>query len=63
MTIASPCIKICALDASGRCLGCGRSLDEIARWLTISAAERQAIMEALPARLATMRRGMAEPVK
>ncbi len=29
-----PCVKICTLDArSGLCLGCGRTLDEIARWI------------------------------
>jgi len=39
--IESPCIKICTLDArSGLCLGCGRTIDEIARWTAISAAER-----------------------
>ena len=31
--IESPCNKICTLDpASGLCIGCGRSLAEIARW-------------------------------
>lgn len=63
MAIVSPCIKVCALEPSGRCTGCGRSLDEIAKWLTFSDAERRAIMDRLPARLATMRREMAEPVK
>ena len=51
--IESPCIKICTLDArSGLCLGCGRSIDEIARWTTMSAAERALVMAELPARLA-----------
>jgi predicted Fe-S protein YdhL (DUF1289 family) len=51
--IESPCIKICTLDArSGLCLGCGRSIDEIARWTTMSAAERARVMAELPARLA-----------
>jgi predicted Fe-S protein YdhL (DUF1289 family) len=50
--IESPCNKICTLDAaSGRCLGCGRSVDEIARWVGMSAAERARIMDELPARL------------
>ncbi|MGI8527208.1 MAG: DUF1289 domain-containing protein [Pseudolabrys sp.] len=49
----SPCVKVCVLDANaGRCLGCGRSIDEIARWTGMSAAERAAIMAELPARLA-----------
>jgi predicted Fe-S protein YdhL (DUF1289 family) len=51
--IETPCIKVCVLDPrSGQCSGCGRTLDEIARWGAMSEAERQAIMKALPARLA-----------
>ncbi len=58
--IESPCNKICTLDAaSGRCLGCGRSVDEIARWATMSAAERARIMAELPARLAGQQRASA----
>ena len=31
--IETPCVKICTLDArAGLCLGCGRTIDEIARW-------------------------------
>ena len=51
--IESPCIKICTLDArSGLCLGCGRTIDEIAQWTTMSAEERQRVMAELPGRLA-----------
>jgi len=57
--IESPCIKICTLDVrAGRCLGCGRTVEEIARWSTMSAAERAHVMAELPARLA----GHAEPI-
>jgi predicted Fe-S protein YdhL (DUF1289 family) len=50
--IESPCVKICTLDArSGLCLGCGRSIDEIARWSAMSAAERAQVTSKLPARL------------
>jgi hypothetical protein len=53
MMIESPCNKICTLDArSGFCLGCGRTVDEIARWTAMSAAERARVMAELPARLA-----------
>ena len=34
----------------GLCLGCGRMLDEIARWAQMSDAERERIMAELPAR-------------
>ena len=52
--IESPCVNICTLDArSGICLGCGRTIDEIARWTAMTAAERARVMSNLPARLAT----------
>ena len=51
--IESPCTKICTLDPrSGLCLGCGRTIDEIARWSAMSEAERARIMAELPARRA-----------
>ncbi len=36
----SPCLNICVLDAARTCTGCGRTLDEIARWGRMSAAEQ-----------------------
>jgi len=35
---------------SGYCLGCARTLDEIARWSALRQDERQAVMALLPAR-------------
>lgn len=47
----SPCIKVCMMDpANDVCLGCWRTLDEIARWSTMSDAERARTMASLPAR-------------
>jgi uncharacterized protein len=37
---ASPCMNICVLDAGKTCIGCRRTLDEIARWGRMSAAEQ-----------------------
>jgi predicted Fe-S protein YdhL (DUF1289 family) len=49
--IATPCVKVCAVDGtSGYCLGCRRTLPEIAGWARLSDAEREAIMLALPDR-------------
>ncbi len=51
--VLTPCIGICRLDARGFCEGCGRTGDEIARWLGMSDAERLRLMdEVLPRRLA-----------
>jgi len=53
MNIESPCVKICTYEPhSGFCSGCGRTLDEIARWSEMSGEERRRIMAELPARLA-----------
>jgi predicted Fe-S protein YdhL (DUF1289 family) len=51
----SPCILVCSLDpASGYCIGCGRTGAEIGSWIRYNDEERQAVMDALPARLAHM---------
>jgi predicted Fe-S protein YdhL (DUF1289 family) len=41
------------------CLGCGRTLPEIARWHRMDSAERHAVMTLLPARMADA--GLARP--
>ena len=49
--IATPCIKVCIVDGtSGLCLGCHRTLPEIARWGALTDAERAEIITTLPAR-------------
>ena len=51
--VSSPCIKVCAVSGrTGLCIGCGRTLKEIAGWAGMNEAERRAIMAELPARLA-----------
>ncbi|HWU25211.1 MAG TPA: DUF1289 domain-containing protein [Rhizomicrobium sp.] len=50
--VSSPCIKLCTMDArAGVCAGCGRTLDEIARWGSLTEKERLAIMQTLGPRL------------
>jgi len=52
-SISSPCNRICVVHPASRlCIGCGRSLDEIAGWIALSETERRQIMAQLPARLA-----------
>jgi predicted Fe-S protein YdhL (DUF1289 family) len=49
--VGSPCINVCRLDpVSGHCLGCWRTLDEIAAWSTLDPAARRAVWLQLPAR-------------
>ncbi len=60
--IATPCVKVCAVDgATGFCLGCRRTLPEIAGWARLSDEERAAIMAALPHRPDPMASLMASP--
>ena len=54
--IESPCVKVCAVDGRlGQCLGCGRTLPEIASWGQRSPEERRAIMDELPTRMAAFK--------
>lgn len=51
VTIMSPCTGVCRLDvATGFCLGCARTGDEIARWSAAPDAWRARVWAALPAR-------------
>jgi len=53
----SPCILVCVIDRrSGYCFGCGRTGQEIARWMLMSGEERRAVLDCLPPRLAGMER-------
>jgi len=43
----TPCVSACRLDQNRVCIGCGRSLQEIANWAVMTDQERQLIMERL----------------
>lgn len=51
MNLPSPCIQICRLNDNNVCVGCGRTRDEIARWLTMTNDERSRIISTLAARV------------
>ena len=40
---------------TGVCVGCGRTLDEVAAWSELSNPERREVVARLPARLAALR--------
>ncbi|WP_111538217.1 DUF1289 domain-containing protein [Palleronia aestuarii] len=65
--VESPCIKICVVHPEERlCIGCLRSLDEIARWSSLSSSERKRILVELPSRaprIARRRGGRAARLK
>lgn len=44
----SPCIKNCKIDNKTKiCIGCKRTLDEIATWTTYSTTQQQKIIDSL----------------
>jgi predicted Fe-S protein YdhL (DUF1289 family) len=48
----TPCIAVCFIDPKAKlCLGCGRTLPEIAGWHKMDNAERRAVMATLHQRL------------
>jgi uncharacterized protein len=55
-TISTPCVKVCVIDPhSALCVGCGRTVAEIAAWTAMSEAERGAVMAGLGRRMALAR--------
>lgn len=50
-TIASPCVNVCQMDPqTGLCLGCLRTIDEIAGWMDYSTAKKLDVLERLDQR-------------
>ncbi|RYY45052.1 MAG: DUF1289 domain-containing protein [Sphingomonadales bacterium] len=53
--IESPCVSLCTMDdATGWCLGCGRTIDEIIRWGSTDDEDRRAVTAMLAARMAQL---------
>jgi len=51
-SISTPCTKVCIVDGkTGLCVGCGRTLAEIAAWGGMDEGRRRAIMADLRGRL------------
>ena len=48
----SPCICVCTMDpATGLCIGCYRTLDEIAAWSGMDDARKRAVWQQLVERV------------
>ena len=49
--VPSPCVSVCVVDPEGGyCLGCLRTLDEIAAWIELGSAERLAVWDRIAER-------------
>lgn len=56
LPVPSPCNSVCRMDpASGWCMGCARSLDEIAAWSRTSDDGKRVVWAQLPARREALR--------
>jgi uncharacterized protein len=51
-SVESPCIKVCKLDAHSVCVGCGRTLAEIADWSGLTDEQQRAVCINAAARIA-----------
>ncbi len=49
--VISPCINICKLDENKICIGCYRTLDEIANWTKYTDEQKQAVITQLQSRI------------
>lgn len=55
--VPSPCVSICTMNPdTGYCLGCYRTIDEIALWSTLPERDKRHVWALLPERRA---RGLA----
>jgi len=53
MSKETPCIAVCIIDPqTSLCVGCGRTLPEIACWSRMTGTERRAVMARLAERMA-----------
>lgn len=43
--VESPCVNVCTLDRHKVCIGCGRTIEEIAVWSRLGDEERRTICE------------------
>ncbi len=54
--VESPCVNICTIHpAEGLCIGCLRTLDEIAAWSKMAPKARRQVMDELPQRAPRLR--------
>jgi uncharacterized protein len=54
--VDSPCVKLCTIHPAERiCIGCLRTIEEIAAWGRMDPDTRRAVMAELPARAPRLR--------
>lgn len=50
-SVPSPCVSVCRLDeATGYCLGCRRTIDEIRDWIIMTADQKREVLARIAGR-------------
>ena len=57
----SPCTKVCTLDARGYCIGCGRTGEEIGRWLSMTPEQQWGLIAELERRKSAQPESVSQP--
>jgi uncharacterized protein len=48
MSVTSPCVNLCkVLPQTYKCIGCGRTLKEIAEWSKMTAQQKKKVLNSL----------------
>jgi predicted Fe-S protein YdhL (DUF1289 family) len=58
--VSSPCIHLCKLDDRGVCIGCFRTMDEIAAWMKMTEFQKLEVIAALRERSSPTQQVRAE---
>lgn len=59
-SVPSPCISVCQMEeATGLCLGCRRTIDEIRDWIILTPDEKRAVLARIAQRKQTLAAGGA----
>ena len=54
-SVPSPCISVCQMEeATGLCLGCRRTIDEIRDWIILAPEEKRAVLVRIAERRAAL---------
>ena len=62
--VPSPCVAICRMDEStGWCVGCQRTIDEIAVWGVLDDEEKREVWRLIEQRRTTLPRQMDDAAK
>ena len=57
----TPCVAVCSTTFDAVCRGCGRTVAEVAQWVTLNEAQRELVWQRITAQGYPRRQGQAKP--